>query len=154
MWGQLKTSFPWVPTSCECKKFKQVWLQHVVLRCPHHLQVEPIIQVWLQHVVLRCPHHLRVEPIIHIYIYKTVNDIHGSLPPSQNVGTKSRKQPPMNSQLLYDLSLRSSQILLILFNFGRTRIIINATRSARPTGRIQMGIRTLVPGKILWPHDQ
>ena len=22
------------------------------------------------------------------------------------------------------------------------------------TGRIQMGMRTKVPGKILWPHDQ
>ena len=29
-----------LPTTYQCKKFKQVWLWYVVLRCPHHLQVQ------------------------------------------------------------------------------------------------------------------
>ena len=33
------TSFSF-PTTFQCKKFKQVPLRHVVLRCPHHLKVQ------------------------------------------------------------------------------------------------------------------
>ena len=33
------TSFSF-PTASQCKKFKQVLLWHVVLRCPHHLKVQ------------------------------------------------------------------------------------------------------------------
>ena len=37
--GYVKLGF-WVPTTSQCKKVKQVQLQHAVLRCSHHLQID------------------------------------------------------------------------------------------------------------------
>ena len=60
---------------------------------PHHLEVQK--QSLIQHVVLRCPHHLQVElpPHLHIYIHRTANGICRSPPRTQILGAKSPNQP-------------------------------------------------------------
>ena len=58
----------WVPTICECKQVKQIWLQHTVLRCPQYIFLTNVLN-FASSFETSISHKQRLETPIRIFWY-------------------------------------------------------------------------------------